>query len=209
MTSITKTLATALTAAAVLSGTMAQADLNRPGDTSTLYYAQIDCWGSGLDHTGTFSDVHVKFVSKDGENAGVAKQSITNVEVDTVMKINPSFNPFTSAVGTFDHPRCGAVADAVYLSNTYEPFDLRHIEIEIKGDDAFWMDEVKIWRRDFNGSRIQDSLVAQFGRDNGNGWCLSTDRRDTDGSFKGHTSSSGCIKGFKFKVASEKVSAIR
>lgn len=204
MTSLKTALFAALTAATALTGTLAQADLQRPDDSSTLYYAQIDCHGSGLDHTDTNSNVRVKFVSTNGDNAGTARKSLTDIEAK-VMSINPSFNPFTSALGTSESPLCNAVTDAVYMSNTFEPFSLKHIVISTGGDDAFWMDEVRVYRRDFNDGGIDDTLVAHFGRDNGKGWCLSTDANDINGSFKTKSSQSGCIDAFRFRIADEKV----
>lgn len=199
-----KTALLATLAAASLTATAAQADLQRPDDSSTLYYAQIDCHGSGLDHTGTNSNVRVTFTSADGDNAGTARRSLTDIEAK-VMSINPSFNPFTSALGTSEAPLCNAVTDAVYMSNTFEPFTLKDIVIRISGDDALWMDEVRVYRRDFNNGGVDDTLVGHWGRDNGKGWCLSTDPNDINGSFKSKSSKSGCVKAFRFRVKGEKV----
>jgi hypothetical protein len=125
------------------------------------------------------------------------------------MKISPTINPLSSALGSFDYPRCGVFADAVYFSDTFEPFDLKHIDISIGGDDAFWMDEIRVYRRDFANDRFKDNLVGHWGRDNGKGWCLSTDANDINGSFKDRSTSSGCVTTFRFQVEDEKVFKIR
>ena len=69
---------------------------------------------------------------------------------------------------------------------------VRYIEFGTNGNDAFFIDEWRLFR---NGARINWE-----GRDNGRGWCLSTDPRDASGPWQGFVTG-GCRSRIRFPVA--------
>ncbi len=67
-----------------------------------------------------------------------------------------------------------------------------HVIVKTDGGDAFYIDEISL--------KIGGDEVKHYGRDNGNGWCLSTDPNDANGSWKNYISGTGgkCISSIKF-----------
>jgi hypothetical protein len=69
--------------------------------------------------------------------------------------------------------------------------NVRYINFLTNGNDAFYIDE---WRL-FRGGR----LIQRQGRDNGRGWCLSTDTNDAFGPWRNYVSN-GCRRNQLFTV---------
>lgn len=73
-------------------------------------------------------------------------------------------------------------ADAKLTFESY--LDVSNITVETTGGDGLFIDEVEIWR---NGDK-----TAWHGRDNGRGWCVSTDANDHIGGWEAAVS--GCSR---------------
>ncbi len=68
---------------------------------------------------------------------------------------------------------------------------VRYVVFSTNGNDAFYIDE---WRLYLNGT-----LIKHEGRDNGRGWCLSTDPNDAAGAWSGYVTG-GCRSSIRFSV---------
>lgn len=55
---------------------------------------------------------------------------------------------------------------------------LEKVILKTGGSDAFFIDRVIIWK---DGAKLKE-----YGKDGGDGWCLSTDANDSNGAWKGH-----------------------
>lgn len=82
------------------------------------------------------------------------------------------------------------IDDAVYTFSTDTP--VVFLEFMTNGNDAFYIDEFRVYR---NGV-----LIRHEGRDNGRGWCLSTDPGDANGAWKSYIVG-GCQTSHRFRVA--------
>lgn len=125
------------------------------------YKVDIDACHSDLENEGTNNKITMKFYA--GSNL-----------VETVSKngINQNCN----------------WSDARFSIETNQ--DLTHITVETNGDDGFYIDEIRLYKK--------YSLAKHYGRDDKSGWCLSTDPADAHGSWKNNVSSSGCQRIFRF-----------
>ena len=82
-----------------------------------------------------------------------------------------------------------ARTDSVFSLNTNR--EVKSIVFRTNGNDAFYIDE---WRLYKNGARVHWQ-----GRDNGKGWCLSTDSGDSSGSWRNFVTGS-CRSNLRFPV---------
>lgn len=78
-------------------------------------------------------------------------------------------------------------SDASFTVKTNK--NITHITVSTNSGDAFYIDEIRLFR---NGS-----LRQHHGRDNGSGWCLSTDPNDANGSWKSRIAN-GCPSSQRF-----------
>ena len=188
-----------------------------PGTTTgkLYFYLQIDCYNPGVGNTGTKDGITATFYDTDGRHAGSTDRSSDSIQVSAIQALNFSAGSFV----TFDAPNCNKIHDAVYFSNVGEKFSVGTIEVSTPGNDAFWMDEVRLFRvtdTDFcedillNGAKIGEEcnneveaeLMAHWGRDGGKGYCLSNTVRD----FKSDLiDDRGCAHTFVFTALDGKV----
>ena len=82
------------------------------------------------------------------------------------------------------------VNDASFTINSSRP--VVFVEIFTNGNDAFYIDEFRVYR--------DGVLIKHHGRDNGRGWCLSTDRTDSNGSWSKYVSGP-CQPKHRFRIA--------
>ena len=68
--------------------------------------------------------------------------------------------------------------------------DITHIIVRTNGNDGFYIDEIRLYK---NGS-----LKQHHGRDNGSGWCLSTDPNDANGGWAGKVAGNTCKSNVRF-----------
>jgi hypothetical protein len=115
----------------------------QPGTPANTYRAAIDFCHSNLANTGTTELITVEFLGLDGLAGTQTLQGSGNC----------------SALGA------PASSDLQVEFKTY--FDVRAVRISIGGFDAFFIDQVQLFK---DGSRI-----VWDGRTNGGGWCLSKD----------------------------------
>lgn len=94
-------------------------------------------------------------------------------------------------------PACSPLGAVVSLE---QPFVLKgardlvdYIAIKIDGDDAVFIDEVSL-------SKGTENRILHEGRDNGNGWCLSTDPNDATGTWKGVSVGGYCKPEWVFRL---------
>ncbi|MEM7491901.1 MAG: hypothetical protein AAF296_00880 [Pseudomonadota bacterium] len=125
------------------------------------YRVDIDCYHIALSHEDTTNRVTVNFFAGTQFVQGIYRNSLSCPSVGA----DPSFELQT-------------------------PEKITHVVIEIDGDNAFFMDELKM----YNGT----TKTYHHGKDDGRGWCLSTDPADTDGSWRNYVSQSGCQPSFEF-----------
>jgi hypothetical protein len=71
-------------------------------------------------------------------------------------------------------------ADPEFEITTGSP--ITGIVVTTNGSDAFYIDELRIYK--------EDVLVNHHGRDNGSGWCVSTDPADAQGTWRNNISGS-------------------
>lgn len=71
------------------------------------------------------------------------------------------------------------------------------VEISTSGNDAFWMD--RVW---LNGEGRE---IAKWGKNEGDGYCLSTDLADANGGLKDFIGSRGCRPCLRFEAGSGRV----
>lgn len=81
------------------------------------------------------------------------------------------------------------LADAVFTLSVRAV--VSSIVIRTSGNDAFYIDEMKFYK--------DGQLIKHEGRDNGRGWCLSTDSKDSEGSWKDYVSG-GCRPSVRFVI---------
>jgi len=68
--------------------------------------------------------------------------------------------------------------------------DVTHITITTNGGDALFIDELRMYK--------DGDLIKHEGRDDGNGWCLSTDANDANGDWSGELAGNTCRKELRF-----------
>ena len=104
---------------------------------------------------------------------------------DTANRITVSFLAgSTHIAGKYrDGVSCPSIgADPEFEITSGTP--ITRVTVSTNGSDAFYIDELRIYK--------DDVLVTHEGRDNGSGWCLSTDPGDAQGSWKNNISGSVC-----------------
>lgn len=81
-----------------------------------------------------------------------------------------------------------------------QPFVLRgasdlvdYIKVKIDGGDAVFIDEISL-------SKGTENRILHEGRDNGNGWCLSTDANDATGTWAGVSAGGSCRSEWSFRL---------
>ncbi|MCW5759995.1 MAG: hypothetical protein KIS90_09530, partial [Phenylobacterium sp.] len=62
------------------------------------------------------------------------------------------------------------------------------VRVSTDGGDAMFIDQVRVYR--------DDAMIIWDGRDNGRGWCLSTDPNDHVGGWE--AAASGCARSYTF-----------
>ncbi len=138
----------------------------------------IDCFGNDMENESTKDKISIRFYNGD--------QFLKGFETSDL--------------------NCGALKNTVFeLDGKVSNFS--HFLISTNGDDAFWMDRVIVKMALFDGQKNEYKAftkLQQFGKDNGNGWCLSTDPEDGNRSWKDRVS--GCWETVKFNLETGKVS---
>ncbi|QQS40457.1 MAG: hypothetical protein IPM63_13955 [Acidobacteriota bacterium] len=81
------------------------------------------------------------------------------------------------------------VAEAVFTLSVF--VDVSSIVVRTSGNDAFYIDELRFYK--------DGQLIKHEGRDNGRGWCLSTDSKDSEGAWKDYVSG-GCSASVRFVI---------
>ncbi|MEM7491902.1 MAG: hypothetical protein AAF296_00885 [Pseudomonadota bacterium] len=139
--------------------------LDRTFGSSSLrdFEVAIDCNHSGIDNEDTSNRITVHFYSG---NRHVGSRYKNGVRCPSI-GADPSFN-------------------------IQSEWQITHIEVSTNGDNAFYIDELRIFQ---NNKKIEHA-----GKDNGRGWCLSTDTGDGNGSWKNFVSKSGCKASHKFTI---------
>jgi len=77
---------------------------------------------------------------------------------------------------------CGGVKDVVIAASTLGLAS--NVKISTNGGDAFMIDKISI--------RRGDRTLREFGKSNDKGWCLSTEKKDAHGGWKGHVAGNKC-----------------
>ena len=77
--------------------------------------------------------------------------------------------------------------------------NITHINVRTNSSDAFYIDEIRLYK--------DGTLKAHHGRDNGSGWCLSTDANDANGAWKGRVAGNTCKSSWKFEYKNPPPSA--
>jgi hypothetical protein len=111
---------------------------------------------------------------------------------DTGNRITVSFKDFNEKriqAKYMNGVRNCLVKEAVYSFSFDAP--PAFLEFMTNGNDAFYIDEFRLYR---NGV-----LVKHEGRDNGRGWCLSTDPGDANGAWRRYVSG-GCQTKISFRL---------
>lgn len=112
---------------------------------------------------------------------------------DTSARITVNFWSNNTRVGSTS--RKGVSCPAIGSDPTFSietDRQVTHVTITTSNDNAFYIDELRIY---------QGSVLKQHhGRDNGRGWCLSTDPGDTNGSWSNYITRSGCKNSHRFQV---------
>ncbi len=80
-------------------------------------------------------------------------------------------------------------SDATFSTKTW--YKITHIIINTNGGDGFYIDELRV-------KKGGDQILWE-GRDNGGGWCLSTDRTDATGDWKNYVAN-GCQSSIRFNL---------
>lgn len=98
-----------------------------------------------------------------------------------------------------DKLSCSSTSDAEYwgvFRNTADVKAVDNIKVKTQGRDALFIDEIK-WQGYYK--------AAYIGKDNGKGWCLSTNKSDGKGDWKNHVDQSfGCQSCLKFVRGDQK-----
>jgi len=68
--------------------------------------------------------------------------------------------------------------------------NVTHVTVKTNGSDGFYIDELFLYKG--------GELKKHEGRDNGSGWCLSTDPGDANGAWKGKVAGSTCRSSYRF-----------
>lgn len=152
------------------------------------YDVEIDCYSTDMDNTDTVNNVKIDFLFSVGSRTEVvgsdnhAGRDIDcgDTDSDSVWKSGPMpINNMTAG------------------STPVVPTSIR---VAINGDDAFLIDEIKMFRT-VNGERVSEDLVRgrsafDGGTDN---ICLSLDPNDGNGSWKKYIVP-GCKSAYEWKV---------
>lgn len=116
------------------------------------YRVEIDCYYKGLNNTYTSNRITVQFWAGDKRVKSIYRDGISESE-------------------------CGALStDPSFGITTKE--NISHIVVKTDGEDAFFIDELRIFRNDIE--------VSWHGRDQGKGWCISKDETDNTRTWKGY-----------------------
>jgi hypothetical protein len=132
-------------------------DLFKMGNTGSgstgvdnYWVVQADCHHSDLEWEGTNSNIKVTWFTEDNDGR----------EVFLGSKIRKA-----RIVCEYDD------GDAYWGWHTADGVKVTHFLLETDGNDAYFIDELYIY--------TNDGVQRQFGVDDHNGWCLSTDKQDT------------------------------
>lgn len=141
---------------------------------------RIDCNHSDLDYEQTEDELTVTVLFTDGTEGSTTENFTTQGAVSGEIQVN-SF--------ARQEPYCDSLGDSVYVVANPTKSAIKEITISIDGTDSIFMDEIYIytatwhvadaesnyaeWRRTRDAN--QATQFVHFGRDDGLGWCLSTD----------------------------------
>ncbi len=68
--------------------------------------------------------------------------------------------------------------------------EITHIIVKTNGGDAFYIDEIYLYKG--------GELMQHHGRDDGSGWCISTQEEDARGSWNGKVAGNSCVERKRF-----------
>ena len=146
--------------------------------------ACIDTYGSGVDNTGTTNRVTVEWVRNGSIDSRYRIMESKNyVGVSIMDNCDGDFVTDRGTMYDIGNPGFGKGG----------PF-LTHLIVTIDGDDAMWIDQLSTSIL-FNG-KVKKEM--SWGMDGNNGFCLSTDPKDT---FNRNT---GCYNSIIFNLIDEK-----
>ena len=185
------------------------------------FIVQIDC--NGIDHAGTSDNITVSFYNGStllrttDKNVGGGAGTFGIFHPDNwVFQDTPQCNSVEDAIYAYNldvdkYRRDGNNNHDLYQN---EGATVTHVVVETNGSDAFWMDEVRLRRvkkiekrttDDSSGASIvkdetDEELLQHWGRDGGQGYCLSTDPNDASGSWEDYVQL--CTKSLTFRTSS-------
>ena len=187
------------------------------------FLLQIDC--NGIDDAGTSDTITVSFYNdstlllKTSKNVGggLADFEFLHPDFWKGPSDTPQCNSVEDALYGLNLKVDKFKRDGNNNHDLYQNENIKvtRVVIETNGSNAFWMDEVRLRKiREIKKRTVYDSenrapsekvetedtLLQHWGRDGGQGYCLSTDPNDASGSWANHVQL--CAKSLTFKTIS-------
>ncbi|MGE4072468.1 MAG: hypothetical protein AB7E72_14965 [Lysobacterales bacterium] len=162
------------------------------------YTLSLDCKAAGIRATGSEALLEVRYLGSNGEVLA---------------------EPRISLPRSPDRPRdgrtwTGRISDELCRSSTdfakallfYSDAEVKYVQIETNGDDALWIDRALL-QQDFGSEpRWRPRSTHTWGKDGGNGYCLSTRRTDYLGAWEPYVGNGRkCRTCFEFNLDEQKV----
>ncbi len=170
-----------------------------PASAQTLSVLHVDCYGYGsIENTGTNNLITVRFY--DGNRRRLASAHGQGGKREYRAGHNQWEGQMPNSdcsPGFFDHAT--AIANAFFGREILFWGDfVKYVQIRTSGEDAFWIDQLKLETGDGGKS-------GQWGANEGQGYCLSGDPTDANRSWRDFVSRRGCQPCFEFQVDEKRV----
>jgi len=163
----------------------------------TLRKLTLDCFSTqNIKNRGSSNLIRVKFLD---HNRKIVSAGASVHSSDKFANKVQSMLPFVSLKLTDAQCHGTKALGARFPAPSNKRIDVRYniakikyIQIETDGDNALWLDRVIYKNKSGSG--------VQWGKNEGKGYCLSTETSDADGEWKDYVSSAGCTPCKEFVI---------
>lgn len=168
------------------------------------YNLRFDCWGAaGMDNEGTQNEITVRLYDQSRQllRVGYGNQQVQGYDPNVeYTEWEGQITNSDCGPGFLEHPTA-IIHDYYGLTLEIDTWNvIGYVTIQTSGEDAFWLDQLNL-----EGLGYTESYSAHWGRNEGYGYCLSTDPTDADRSWKDVVGRRGCKPCFEFRVSDGQV----
>jgi len=150
----------------------------------------IDCNHAKVSREWTKSLIKIRFLSKTGKNLGTYFLDSTETSKSSCTSVNPlKYN---------NQSLSGRPLDQYWRKVIHVKLDgyATNVIIETEGGDGFLIDALALG--------VDGNSNKYWGQDDAGAWCLSTDKKDANKSWKKYVGKNSCYTAIHFKAKSGK-----